>query len=280
MVMIEMIQPLHIGNALRLFVQPPAGAVRWKVLKNGSGVIPSHDDPQSAIAYEGDEKIFVDIAFLANDVMMFYRPFYTVDGIIWTAGPVASGTPKAIYEETTTDVLSYLRERLEAGLQVEVTRGNLVSEIGHIQVFNASPSLEQDLRLPVVTLHLENEAAGNRGIGEEISIDEVDAISGEVTEAEGWHSDVSVVIIGWSSNGDERLELRKAIRRIIIGNFPVFESLGWILPSLTQSDVDAVNGEYPAPMYQVMNTFTCTAPVRVGASVAPIADVQMDNNQP
>lgn len=262
-----MIQPLHVGNALRLFIQPPVDAVRWKVLKKGSSTFSGHDDPSAFLAYEGDEHVIVDIASLQNDTMAFYQPFYTSDGVEWTAGPVNSGTPRAIYEETTTDVLSFLRDRLEAGLKVEVDRGNLFNDLGYIQVFNASPSLERDLRLPLVTVHLESEDVADRGIGEVIGVDDYDFIGGGVDESEGWLSNVSVAVIGWSTNGDERLELRKAIRRIIVGNLPVFESLGWVTPSLSQSDIDAVNGEYPAPMYQVMNTFTCVAPVRVTGKV-------------
>ena len=259
--MISMIQPLHIGNALRLFIQPPVSAVRWKVLKKGSSTFSGHDDPSASVAYEGDEHVIVDIASLQNDTMAFYQPFYTVDGATWTPGPVNSGTPRAVYAETTTDVLSHLRDRLEAGLKVEVERGNLFNDLGYIQVFNASPSLERDLRLPLVTVHLESEDVADRGIGEIVGIDEYDE------DAEGWLANVSVAIIGWSTNGDERLELRKAIRRLIVGNLPVFESLGWVTPHLSQSDIDAVNGEYPAPMYQVMNTFTCVAPVRVSGKV-------------
>lgn len=266
--MITMIQPLHVGNALRLFLQPPADAVRWKVLKKGADTISGHDDATAAVAYEGDENVIVDITGLMNDTMVFYRPFYTVDGVTWTPGTGASGTPKAIYEETTTDVLSHLRDRLEAGLKVECQRGNLVNELGYIQVFNASPSLERDLRLPLVTVHLESEEAGDRGIGEEVMLDMTDPLDGSTDESEGWLANVNVTIIGWSGNGDERLELRKAIRRIIIGNLPVFESLGWVMPTLSQSDVDAVNGEYPTPMYQVMSNFTCIAPVRVSGRVA------------
>lgn len=268
-----MIQPLPIGNALRLFIQPPAGAVRWKVLKKGSNSISSHDDPTAALAYDGDENVIVDASGLQNEVMMFYRPFYTADGIIWTPGPVANGTPAATYTESTTDVLTHLRDRLEAGLLVEVQRGNLFSELGYVQVYTASPSLERDLRFPLVTVHLESENAGERGLGDDVGLDIADTIGGTLEEGEGWLADVNVTFIGWSQNADERLELRKALRRVIIGNLPVFAALGWVTPSLSQSDVDAVGGEYPSPIYQVMNTFTCVAPVRVAGEVATIREI-------
>ena len=276
--MISMIQPLHVGNALRLFLQPPAAAVRWKVLRKGNGTFSGHDDPSAIVAYEGDENVIVDTAFLQNEVMAFYCPFYTSDGATWTAGPVASGTPAAIYEEHTTDVLSFLRDRLEAGLLVEVKRGNFATELGYIQVYTAPPSLEQNLRLPLVTVHLDSEDSSERAIGEDISGDQFDAIGFDWQESEGWLANVRVMVIGWSLNSDERLELRKAIRRIIIANLPVFAAQGWEQVNLSQQDVDAINGEYTAQLYQVMSTFTCLAPVRVSGTVDAIREVSVRSN--
>ena len=271
--MITMIQPLHVGNALRLFIQPPAGAVRWKVLRNGNGNFSGHDDPSAIVAYEGDDHVTLDTAFLQNEVMAFYRPFYTVDGVTWTAGQVASGTPAATYEEYSTDVMSLLRERLEAGLLVEVQRGNLINELGYVQVYTAAPSLERDLRMPLVTLHLESEEPGERAIGEYIGGDQFDPIGQEWEEGEGWLANVRIAMIGWSLNADERIELRKALRRIVISNLPVFDAAGFLTVNLSQQDMDAVSGEYPAPMYQVMNTFTCLAPVRVGSRATGVQEV-------
>ena len=125
--MITMIQPLTAGNALRLFIQPPTGAVRWKVLRNGNGVFTGHDDASSIVAYDGADKVTLDTAFLQNEVMAFYKPFYTFDGATWTPGAVASATPRGTYEDFSTDVMSQLRDRLEAGLLIEVQRGNLVN---------------------------------------------------------------------------------------------------------------------------------------------------------
>lgn len=269
--MITTIQPLHVGNALRLYVQPPRGAVRWKVLRKGNGTFAGHDDASALQVYDGDESIIIDHQFLQNEVMQFYCIYYTRDGVTWEAGNVASGTPFGSYVETTTDVLSELRRRLEEGLLTEVKRGNFMPELGYIQVFTAPPSLEQGIRLPVVTVHLDNEAPSDRFLGEYIGGDEI--VDGEWSDGEGWLANVSVVIIGWSLNSDERLELRKAIRRLIIGNLPVFESMGWTQIDLRQQDVDAINGEYTAQLYQVMSTFTCVAPVRVSGGVAPIRDV-------
>lgn len=268
---IAIVQPLHVGNALRLFIEPPAGAARWRVLRKASDTFTGYDDPGALVAYEGDERVIVDSAYLPNDVMAFYRPYYTSNGTTWTAGATATGTPAAIYEEHTTDAMSLVRERLEAGLKVEVERGNLINELGYIQVYTAPPSLEQNLLFPLVTITLEDDSSSTRAIGENISGDEFDAIGFNWLESEGWLADVQLSIVGWSLNSDERIELRKAIRRILIANLPVFAAHGIDQVNLQMNDVDAVNGEYGAPIYQVMATFTCIAPVRVGGRVAATA---------
>lgn len=272
--MISIVQPLHIGNALRLFIEPPAGAVSWRILHKGSDTFLGPNDTSARIAYEGDERVIVDVVALVNDVMAFYRPYYTSDdGQTWTAGPTNYGTPKAIYEEYTADVMSLVRDRLEAGLMVEVKRGNLINELGYVQVYTAPPSLEQNLTFPLVTITLEDDDSNIRGIGEDISGDEFDQAGFDWLESEGWLADVQLTIVGWSVNSDERIEMRKAIRRIIIGNLPVFASKGIDQVNLQMKDNDAVNGEYGAPIYQVIATFTCTAPTRVGGRVDAISEV-------
>ena len=267
--MISFVQPLFSGNALRLFLRPPTGAVYWKVLRKASNVFSGADDPAAVEVFEGDELVIVDSAFLQNEVMVFYCPFYSADdGATWLAGPVASGTPLATYEEQTSDVQSVLRERLELGLLVEVQRGNLTSEIGCIQVTTATPSVEQDLRFPLVTVHLEGETPTDRALGEYIGGDDISE------DSEGWLANVSIRIVGASLNGDERIELRKAIRRVIAANFSLFDDHGWLTPNLAQeSDEDAVGGEYPASMYFTSSTFTCVAPVRVSARAPTVRDV-------
>lgn len=268
-----MVQPLHAGNALRLILEPPADAVRWRVLRKGSDSFSGHDDPSALVVSEGDDRVIVDASFLQNQVMAFYRPYYTTDGVLWVAGPTANGTPDATYNDESSDVLSVLRQRLEAGLLVECQRGNFATDLGYIQVYTATPSLERDLALPLVTVHLENEEPGERVLGEDMIEGQLDTIGGDWDEAEGWLANVSVTIIGWSLNSDERIELRKAIRRVVVANLTVFEGLGWYQVSLSQQDIDAVNGEYPAHIYQVMSTFSCVAPVRVSGNVSAISDV-------
>lgn len=266
--MIAMIQPIPVGNALRVFLNPPAGALQWRVLRKGSDTFTGESDPSALVAYEGDEAVFVDVTALQNEVMAFYKAYY-FDGTVWTASNTGSGTPQGTYEEYTTDAMSLLRNRIEAGLKIEVERGNIVAEeLGYVQVYTAPPSLEQNLRFPLVTMHLVDESSNGRGLGENISGDEFDEVGLDWLESEGWLSDVKLSIVGWSLNSDERIELRKALRRIIIANLPVLSAQGIEQVNVSMQDVDAINGEYDANLYQVVCSLSCMAPVRVGNKVA------------
>lgn len=265
-----MVQPLPVGNALRLFIDPLAGAVRWRVLRKGTDTFSGPDDPSALLVFESDERVVIDTTSLINDVMAFYKPYYTIDGTSWTAGATAHGTPSATYEDQTTDVLSLVRDRLEAGLKVEVERGNFQTDLGYVQVYTAPPSLERDIQFPLVTVHLNDESPEVRGIGENISGDEFDSIGFEWNESEGWLARVQLTIIGWSLNSDERIELRKALRRLIIANLPVLSGHGMEQVEFSTQDIDAVSGEYGAPLYQVMAAFSCLAPVRVGSKTPAV----------
>lgn len=262
-----MIQPLPIGNAIRLFLSPPTGAVYWRVLKMATDSFTGAEDLDYALlVHEGTDLCVLDAANLINETGVFYKPYYRMPDDTWQAADARLATPKASYEDCSTDAKSIVRDRLEAGLLEEVKRGELIASLGYVQVYTAPPSLDQKPQFPLVTITLEDESPSTRAIGENVMGDEFDPITGEAWESEGWIADVKLQIIGWSLNSDERIALRKAIRRIIIGNLPVFAAMGLDLVHLTATDVDAVSGEYDANMYQTMNTFTCIAPVRVGGS--------------
>lgn len=273
-----MVQPLHAGNALRVFLDPPANAVRWKLLRKGNSSFGGHDDPTAVLAYEGDENVVLDIESVPNDLMQFYCAFYTSDnGATWSPSNIASGTARADFRDATTDVMSHLRDRIEAGLLVECQRGTFLTELGYIQVYTAPPSLEQGLRFPLVTVHLVGEEPADRGLGELLEADVFDPDSFDWQESEGWLANARVAVVGWSLNSDERVELRKALRRIVIGNLPVFDGLGWTQVAFSQQDEDSINGEYPSPIYQVTGVFSCQAPVVVAGDVDAVSDVQVTN---
>lgn len=272
--MITIIQPIAAGNALRVFVEPPAGASKWRVLRKGSDSFSGPEDDTALLAFEGDDKVFVDCASLINEVMAFYKPYYWVNNA-WTPGQTASGTPSPTYHEMTTDALSLVRERLEHGLKVEVERGNLQSELGYVQVYTAPPSLEQNIRFPCVTITGSDNPI-ERGIGDDIYGDDYLDSDDEWMDSEGWISQVQLEIVGWSLNSDERIELQKALKRLIIANLPVFTSKGLDLVQASFQQVDAVSGEFGAPMYQTLCSFSCIAPTRVGSTVGKSIDIEVN----
>lgn len=276
--MISMVIPLHAGNALRLFLEPIAGAVTWKILRKGSATFSGVNDASALLVYSGDEKVIVDDNSVPNGVLQYYCPFYTADGgATWTAGLVASGMAAANYADHSTDSLSVLRDRLQLGLKIECERGTFVTELGYIQVFTAPPVMDGDIRWPLVSVHLESESPGDRAIGEEIQSDDFDSIGGDWQESEGWLANVRIAVVGWALNGDQRIDLRKALRRIIVANLPVFEDHGMMHVDFSMQDVDAVNGEYPAQIYQAVGSFSCVAPVRVTGGVPAISDITVEN---
>lgn len=268
--MIRMTKPLAAGNAIRLFLDPPAGAVSWRVLKKATNDFALPEDDYALVAYEGDLKVVVDAESLQNEVAVFYCPFYRDRNGVWTKGNSVAATPVASYEDASTDVQSFVRERLAAGLLEECRRGTFATDAGYIQVFTGPPIYDETLRLPVVTVHLDTEHPAERGIGEDLCGDDFDDF-----DSEGWLADVGLSIVAWSLNSDERIELRKAIRRIVLANLPVFDAYGMIHIGLSAQDFDAVSGEYGAPIYQVLANFSCQAPTRVRSKVSRITDVDV-----
>lgn len=275
--MIFTVRPLYSGNALQISLVPPSGATRWKLLRKGADNFTGVTDPDAYLAYEGTDVTVVDASFLQNGIPAFYRAYYW-NGTAYTESATASGTPQATYDDASTDALSLVRDRIEAGIAVEVARGKLSPTQGFIQVLTAPPVADGGVQLPVITVHLTSEDPGERAIGELIDSDQFDSIAGTWTESEGWLAKVQIEVVGWSLNPDERIELRKALRRIVIANLAVFDAAGMLEISFSQQDIDAISGEYAANIFQSVGSFTCLAPVKVTNSVAPIVDVQVSVN--
>lgn len=274
--MISSVRPLYAGNALQVTLAPPAGAVAWRLLRKPTNDFTDENDSNALNAFEGDDPIITDAEpGLVNEVPVYYKPFYFIAGA-WQAGDALVGTPLATYDDQSTDVLRLVRNRLEDGLKVEVQRGTFAFENGrnYIMVLT-SPPMAESVEFPVVTLHMEQDAPRDRGIGELVDADRLDEVSDLWVEHEGWLADVNLSIIGWSLNPDERIELRKAIRRILVANLGVFAAAGINELAITFADVDAISGEYQANVFQAVGTLTCTAPVIVTNKVTPTTDAEV-----
>lgn len=273
--MISLIMPLAVGNALTIRLAPPSGASEWRVLRKSSDSFIGHDDLEALTVFEGDYKSFIDDKFLQNGVPQFYKAYYRI-GSNWVASETRTGTANASYDDASTDALEVVRDRLTWGLQEEVKRGVLYpSKLGSIPVLIAPPVFE-DARWPMVSIHLTSEQPSTRGIGEMIDSDFID--DDLWSEGEGWLASVQLAIIGWTQNPDERIELRKALRRIIVANLPVFDDHGMVQIEFSQQDVDAVSGEYPANIYQAACQLSCLAPVVVRGKQRMITDVVFTSN--
>ncbi len=259
-----MIMPLFVGNALKLYLSPPANADYWRIMRKGTDDISGPDDTGAIAIYEGDLNSVTDTNALLNDARMYYAVYYWINDA-WVFGNSNYGTPTASYVDYSTDVMGILRDRLEAGLAVEVARKTLLNDFGYIQVLTAPPVMNANIGFPLVTLSLEDENPEIESIGLDISGSYDD--DEESLEMVGQYNKVRLSITGWSLNPDERLALRKAIRRIVLANADIFAANGMMLPELSLRNVDAVNGEYgDTPLFLVSGDFSCTAPVRVGAS--------------
>lgn len=258
--MIRFLQPIAPGNAIRLLLGPPSGADKWRVLRKDTDDFSGQDDPDANLVYEGDDKTIVDHQFLINDQLYYYKAYYWVNGA-WQASETATGMPSAAYREASTDVLSLLRDRLDWGFRVEVERGVITHDYNAVPILTAPPIFE-DTRWPCVTVHLESESPVERSLGEAFMPDFYDVDEDAWEGHEGWLASVQIQIIAWSLNPDERIEMRKAIRRIIQANLPLFDYEGIIKIEISQRDLEDFTS-FQAPVYQSMCSFSCLAPAQI-----------------
>jgi hypothetical protein len=269
--MISQIIPVAVGNALKIFLVPPAGATSWQLLRKDSDTFAGQDDPAAVCIYSGsDLTCAMDIHCLVNGTSYCYCVFY-FDGASWTPSEIVTATPGSSYSDQSVDVLSIVRDRLDCGLSNEILIANLSPASGGIAVLNAPPIFEET-NWPVVTVHLTSDGSGERGIGELVFPDELDPVSDVWNESQGWLARVQLAIVGWTKNPDERIALRKALRKIVLGNLEVFDGVGMVNIDFAQQDIDDLSG-YPAPVYQVMCTFSCEAPAGVSQSTALLGDL-------
>lgn len=272
--MISMVQPLPAGNAIRVLVMPPEGATRWRLLRRTDSAFAGPTDPDAVLVAYGDVGPVVpegpiDRAGLINGTTYVYRDFAEVGGR-WIAGSTASGMPAASYSGDTEDPQSLVRERLELGLAEEVKRGVLVPQSGKVRVITAPFATEANITFPVVSVHLASEAPAERGIGEELMPPTVDPDDGDVADYEGWLGRVELNIVGVSLNADERIALRRALRRIVVANLPIFDAAGMTRISFSQRDEEQFT-EKGTPLFMAVGSLDCIAPFFVAAEAPAVS---------
>lgn len=275
--MISFLQPLPIGNAVKVVFAPPAGALT-RILRKLTDDFTGPADDTALVVFEGEGDIKVDTNTLVNGTPYYYKPYYTFDETTWTTAPSATATPSATAGVDEVDGLEVLRQRLAAGLKVESDAGRLPlnSKGGQITVVTSPPRLD-NIVLPVVSVHLRSDRSQGRGIGETIGADTYSGIGDNWGESQGWLGRVDLDIVGWTDNGKVRAQLRKAIKKIVVGNFSVFEDAGMSQIDATFSDVEDFDS-YNMLMFQAMASFSYTAPFAVTSSAGVVDDVIVTAN--
>lgn len=265
MSMISFIQSLASGNAVKVTMNPPKSADRWRLLRKATDDFTGHDDTAAGVILDGDERYIVDRQALLNDHIYYYKLYSLVSGQ-WVGSPSVHVTVTAGYHGVSSDPLDVIRERLELGLKVEVQRNTLKHQRGYIPVRTAFPFNEATM-WPLVTVHVQSDSTDTRAIGEIWETDYDEDMEGVLDR---WRIDV----IGWTFNPDERNELRKAIRRVIVANLPVFDDVGMIQIDFSQMDAEELaDKDKNVVIYKTVGSFSCLAPFVVANEVPTVEEV-------
>jgi hypothetical protein len=134
-----------------------------------------------------------------------------------------------------------------------------------IPVFTAPPPVDFG-NFPCVSFHLDADSPNDRGVGDEWGEDDDEAL-------DGWLSRHDVTVCGWTINADERIQMRHALKRLVVGNFPVFAAAGLVMPEFSQQDDEDFH-TYSAPVYLARGRFTCLAPYALVTPAQVIAEVE------
>lgn len=272
--MIAFLQPLPIGNAVRVVLAPPSSAVAWRVLRKTVDTWTDQNDATAGIAYEGDAAYFVDIAALTNGTPYYYKPFYQDEAGAWSSASSQTATPASTSNLLGIDPLELVRARLEAALKADVVADELQHVDGYIPCLTVPPTYE-NTNFPVVTVHLQVQDRAISAIGEELASDSYDEDTDTWTEIEGWICQVRINVVAWVvGNGDSRIQLRRRIARALLGNLSVFNDQGMSQISFSQSDVEDLES-FAAPVFQTITSLECLAPLAVDAVTGTIHSVSV-----
>jgi hypothetical protein len=269
--MISVLEPLPIGNAIRVLMTPSTGAVQWTLLRKLADDFAGVSDPAAVVIYSGSDAISVlDQASLVNGVPVYYK-LYEFDGRNWNATPTLSATPRATDLDLAPDVQELVRARLELALRASVAAGAIAGRAGYVPCFTAPPEFDQK-RFPFVVVHHNVSRSDTRALGEGLSPDTYDSGSVQWVSSEGWLDRWVLDVTALSLNPDERIALRKAVRAAVVGNLPVFDDAGMVDIDFSMSDSEDFEG-YGVPVYMANGSFSCLAPIVLVGTRPAIRDV-------
>lgn len=277
MVNLMSLWPDPAGNAVNISVNAPRGTARWRLLRRLVDAITGPNDPAAAvIADDLTVPSATDIMNLENGQTYYYWAFFRTASGEWLP-QVAKGhcTPVATYTGGGPDVQGIVRERLEAGLAIEVERKRVTvsPKTGVIEVRLAPFALADDFNPPVVSVHMDSDMPEVRGIGEAVMPDERKS-GGGWNEYAGWLSRVTLNVVGVTVNPVERGKLRMAIRRVIQANMGVFASRDLQLVEFAQRDHEDAEA-YNVPLYFTLGTFSCLAPTWISNNPDEVEAVEV-----
>jgi hypothetical protein len=270
--MISLIQPLSVGNAVRVIITPASNAViYWRLLRRTSNAFTGPDDQGAVVVADNTaDNMILDAVALVNGTQYFYLD-YGWDGTEWIAGTVYTATPATSYQDDGVDPLTIVEGRLSLGLAAQVAAGALSPASGAIQVTTAPFGNPDGVVFPTVSVHVDSVNPIHRALGEEI-LPDVSFSDGTWPGSEGWFARTTLRISAFSFNGDERNALRRAIRGIIQANLSVFDDACLTENEFSQTDNEDFQS-FAAPAYMTVAMFSCTSPAFVQGVVQPITDV-------
>ncbi len=278
------LETLPIGHAIELTVAVAPNMCAWHVRRRTDPLFPVDPlDFTGCTLIHAEERPpipWITRAPLLDDTdiqhgIPYYYQVSGFDGDGWVSSTMRSITPQGRAFTQHPDPLTLLRDRLSVGLADEVQAGRLRPSSGRIPVLTAPPQADTT-SWPVVTLHLESDAAAERYIGEQLDLDRRTP-AGDWLESEGWLSRTEIRVIGWSQNPNERIALRLAIKRLIMGNLPVFAAHGLYTPDWSQQDSEDFQS-FSAPVYQTVGSFSCLHAAAITAQVSAIHAITASSN--
>jgi hypothetical protein len=265
------------GNASYILLRQDVGADSWVLLRRTDVDFTVYDDADAVIVAEGEDGgdyAAVDYSDLANGTEYWYRHYCRVGGDWAASGDPIAVTPAYSAEPLygAPDVASFVRERVDLGLQAELAAGRLTHEKGRIPVLFINPRVES-VTLPVVTVILETRRPEVRGIGEMVIGPAFDS-EGFWEDTEGWRDRSVVQVVVWALNHEDRIRLRDSVQRVLMLNLPIFDSAGYDLIEIQESD-QADFEMFGAPVYQSIFVFSCQHDALVRTIIPPISDVEV-----
>jgi hypothetical protein len=280
---IAFIEPLSAGTALKVLLNPSDGAVWWRLLRLPSNAFTGPETAGAVVVLDqSTAPNVVDFSGLANGTPYFYQLYSSPDGTVGALaadGEPYSAVPAVSYQDAAADPQEVILERVRAGVAAEAAMGNIVPSVtaqppGVIPVFSAPFALPDKTSFPCVTVHMDDTSSSSRYIGEDAGPDVIDAATGNVVSTEGWLANFNIAIVGIALNPDARIALRKAIRRIVQANLPIFDAAGMAEIGFSQSDSEQFP-EAAANLYLTNGRLTFQAPAAITNSAPPIGNIDI-----